>query len=249
MKAWEIASEVLLKIKQYAIVGMPLTELDNLAEHIILSHNAIPYNKGYKNDLGADTKAKEPFPSTLVCCVNSVIAHGHATEYKIRDGDTIVFDVGVKKDGLCGDCAFTLEFGNVENKNRRLVRYAKQTLQEAIKHIKAGVSVAEIGRVIEHYAALRGYIANQGFGGHGIGEEMHEDPYIPNYWMKEFENIYFEEGKMYCIEPILTFKDKWGIKAEGNDWAWVTSDGRRSAMFEHQILVTKTGCEILTTHI
>lgn len=244
--ACKIVQEVLLTLKEKAQIGTSLLSLDKIAEDMILSYNAIPYNKGFTGDTvdqehwQKEVKPTTPFPNALVCCVNSVIAHGNPTEYTLRDGDTVIFDIGVKKDDLCGDGAITVGIGTVENKHERLLRYARLTVLEGLKHIKAGANIADMGRAIEQYVTLRGYVVNQTFAGHGIGKEMHEDPFIPHYWTSQLSETYFEEGKMYCIEPILTFKDMWGARAF-NDWAWITRDGRRCAMFETQVLVTKDG--------
>lgn len=247
IQAWGIVVKTLLAVKERAIVGAKLSDLDAYAESIIKEYGGTPINKGYppEEKWQAEVRPTTPFPNTLVCNVNSVVAHGNATDYELRDGDTVVFDLGVKYDGLSGDAALTVLVGNVENHSDRLVRYARLTTLEGIKKIKAGASLAEVGKAMEHYASMRGYVINQTFASHAIGKEMHEDPIIQNYYVAENEEVFFEEGRMYCIEPILTYKDIWGMRAF-NDWAWVTRDGKRCAMFEHQVLVTKDGCKILT---
>lgn len=247
LTAWDIVVETLLAVKAKAVVGARLSDLDLLAESIIKGHAAIPINKGYapEEQWQAEVRPTTPFPNTLVCNVNAVVAHGNATEYELRDGDTVIFDLGVEFDGSCGDAAFTIPVGNVTNRHDRLLRYARLTTLEGLKHVKAGSRASDVGKAMEHYASMRGFVINQTFASHAIGKKMHEEPVIPNYYILEMEDVLFEEGKMYCIEPILTYKDIWGMRAF-NDWAWVTRDGQRAAMFEHQVLVTKDGCKILT---
>jgi len=242
MKPWEIVQKILLDIKNRAKIGMKLSELDVIAEVALFQQNAISCNKGYTGQDIWDEKVKpkDPFPTSIVCNVNSVVAHGHASDYVIRDGDTICIDLGVEKDGICGDGAITFGIGNVKKEHQKLLRYARLTTLEGITCIKAGQSMAEYGRIVENYAAKKGFVINQTFASHAIGTKMHEEPVIPNYRTTEYIGTYFEEGKMYCIEPILTYKDVWGMRA--GDWAFVTRDGKRAAMFETQVLVTKTGC-------
>jgi methionyl aminopeptidase len=250
IQAWDIVVEALQAVVSKTKVGTKLSDLDKIAEDIILSHNAKPYNKGYKGDPDwqKNLAPTTPFPNTLVVNVNSTLAHGVPTDYEIRDGDTIGFDLGVKHHGLCGDAAITINVGKTQNREERLVRYARLACLEGIKHVRAGVSFAEFGKRVENYIATRGFVVSQTFASHEIGEEMHETP-IANYYRKEYEDVYFEVGKMYCIEPLITYKDVWGMRAlsvTGNDWSWITRDGRRAAMFEHQVLVTEKGAKILT---
>lgn len=247
VNAWDIVVDALLQVKAAAKPDVSLVDLDKLAESIIVGYGAIPINKGYEPEekWQAEVRPQTPFPNTLVCNVNSVIAHGNATEYKLRAGDSVIFDLGVKFNNVCGDAALTVGIGELDNKTDRLLRYARLATTKGIEVIRPGVPLSTVGRVVEQYVALRGYVVNQTFAGHGIGAKMHEEPVIPHFYVSDFDEVFFEEGKMYCIEPIITYKDMWGMRAF-NDWAWITRDGKRCAMFEHQILVTKTGCKILT---
>jgi methionyl aminopeptidase len=249
MKAWEIVTEVHKALREEAKEGVSLLGLNFIAEKIVAGHGGICYNKGYRGapDWPEEHRPKTPFPTGLVVNVNSVIVHGIPNEYKLKSGDVVGFDIGVKKDGLCGDAGFTMGIGKIENKNARLIYYTRRALYEGIKHVKAGVNVKDIASAIERYVVTRGYVVNENFSGHGIGKEMHEPPFIPNYDSHALEDYFLKEGEMICLEPIVTFTSRKGVQA--GEWAWVTKDGKCSAFFEHQLLVTKDGCEILTKHI
>lgn len=247
MTSWQIVSEVLKKMQIQAQPGVRLSELDRLAEDYIIEQGGRPYNKGY---MGKDTwpengKPVKEFPFTLVVNVNSVIAHGFPSPYQLKPGDIVSFDVGVEKDGLCGDAAFTMGVPPVSNKNVRLLYYAKRTLYEGIKKVKAGANTRDIARAMEIYVINRGFVMNETFASHYIGKEMHGDA-IPNFTFPDYPNSVLKDGDMICLEPIITYEDRFGQKA--GDWAFVTRDGRNSAMFEHQLLVTKDGCQVLTDH-
>jgi methionyl aminopeptidase len=249
MKPWEIVSEVLRLVSSTARVRMATEELDKIAEKKIIELGGTPYNKGYKPEW-----AKTQFPATLCISINDELCHGIPGKRILLDGDIVSFDVGVKKDGLCGDGSLTIGIGNVSDRDERLLRYGKQTLMEGIKIIKAGIKISEIARVMEQYAGLRGYTINHVFGGHGIGKKMHEEPFISHVtWPEESKmgkagEYILKEGQMICLEPILTYEDKFGF-CSTDGWTWKTRDGKKSCIFEHQILVEKDGYKILTNHI
>ena len=229
--------------------GVKLTDLELYAFSLIKEFKAESYNLGYK-----PAWAATPFPSVLSTSVNNCIAHGIPTEYELKEGDLVNLDLGIKFNGVCGDCAMTVPVGQIENKHERLLRFANRACYMGIQQIKAGVSVADIGRAIETYAMQMGYVTNQVFSGHDIGEEMHGTGLvIPNFYsldaryIKHFGLKKLNAGQVVCIEPMLTFKDKRGIMAS-NGWSLYTGDKKYSAMFEHMILVKEDGYEVLTDH-
>ncbi len=247
MKPWQIVSLVLLELEKAAVPGASALDLNNLAEQKIIELGGIPYNKGYQPKW-----AKTPFPYSICVNINSEIAHGLPTANKIlKDGDVVSFDLGVKKDDLCGDAALTVIVGDQEKARgnaERLLRYTKRTLYRGIEMVKAGVTCREISHAMEYYASQMGYVTNLRMAGHGIGKEMHEYPRIPAAILEGMGDEVLVEGQMICLEPILTYRDRMGVyTADG--WTLKTQDGRNSAIFEHQLLVTKDGCEILTDHI
>ena len=173
----------------------------------------------------------------------------------LKQGDLLCIDVGVrdKETGQCGDSAITIPIGEVENKDERLLRYAKRALYVGIDMIQDGVDVRDIGHAIQTFAWQRGYRVNKAFSGHRIGEEMHMEPYIPHFhdlsedYDKAFTGV-LHEGDIVCIEPMLTYgKDDIGMRMQ-DGWTWATRDGKNSAMFEHMVRVEKDGATVLTTH-
>lgn len=247
-KPWEIVSEVLRLMSLTAGTGITTQHLNDLAEKKVLELGGTPYNKGYKPEW-----AQSPFPATLCTSVNDQMCHGIPSDYKLKDGDIISLDIGVKKDGLCGDGALTIGVGNISNRDERLLRYGKQTLMEGIKIIKPGVQLKEIAHTMEQFAGLRGYVINHVFGGHGIGATMHEPPFISHVTWPKGHKMAIEaehklkEGDMICLEPILTYQDKLGFPST-DGWTWKTRDAKKACMFEHQILIEKDGYKILTNH-
>lgn len=249
-KSWEIVVEVLNKLRERAIPGASCVKLDILAQKIIKENGGVPFNKGYKPKW-----AKTPFPSAVCFSVNNEIAHGFPTlddgsPKILKDGDIVNFDVGIKKDGLCGDAAITVGIGDISSRNERLLINAKKTLEEGIRNIKDGVKVGEISRAMETFAESRGFVLNKNLTGHGIGKEMHMEPRIFNFYALDNlgNNVILREGGMVCIEPQLTYKDRIGMQSD-NGWTILTRDGRNSAFFEHQALITKDGHKILTDGI
>ncbi len=244
MNAFEIVSLVLQKLYEKAKAGVYCRDLNNLAEKLVTENGGVCVDKNYfpkeLDDIPLNVRPKSPFPNAMVINVNSVIAHGiFQEEYKLRHGDTISFDIGVEKDGVCADAAFTMGIPSISVVNENLIKAAKLALEEGMKVVKAGANVKDISHAIEQFVVANGYVVNEAFGGHGIGSEMHQDPFIPNYTSRDQKDYFLKEGEMICIEPLLTFNDKFGMLV--NDWTVVTRDGKHSAFFETQLLVTKDG--------
>mgnify|MGYP003393011759 CR=1 FL=1 len=246
----KIVSHILKTLGSMVEPGVRLSDLEQMAEIMINKAGATSYNRGYH-----PAWTKSPYPAILCTNVNDGIAHNPPTNYKLQEGDIINIDLGIKFGSFCGDAALTVPVGQIENKHERLLRYAKRTLYEGIKHVKAGVEVWELGRVMGNYALQMGYVTIKSFTGHKIGFEMHDgDCYIFNYDPPEdikakYGHIKLEAGDVICLEPMLTFKDSMGKCDDPTGWAWKTRDGKSVAMFEHMILVKEDGYEILTDHI
>ncbi|MBV6514232.1 MAG: Methionine aminopeptidase 1 [Candidatus Omnitrophica bacterium] len=252
MKAYEIQSQVLKAMAGMAAVGVAVADIDKMAEEMIIGLGGKPYNKGYH-----PIYAATPYPAATCISVNNCIAHGIPNTYVLRSGDIVNFDTSVIKDGQCADAALSIGIGEVSNKNKNLLKYAKRVLYEGISVIKDGVSTEKLAEAI-HTAAIRyGYKINRRFIGHGIGSEMHMPPKIYHFMQTHAEQLsstprqpeYLHENQIICIEPILTYsKDDMGV-FDKEGWACYTTDGKPCAMFEHMVRITKTGCEILTDHI
>lgn len=243
----KIVSTILKQLSEMAEVGTRLTDLNVYCEELIATHGATAYNKGY-----LPVWASKPFPAALCTSLNDVIAHGIPTDYKLKEGDILNLDLGIKKDGYCGDASMTIGIGEIENKHERLMRYAKRALYVGIAEVTAGAQVTAIGDAIERYARQMGYVVNKAFSGHGIGEEMHQDPTIFHFDVgtqtkEKMQDIKLIAGQVICIEPMLTWKDTQGY-LDRDGWTYRTRDGKTSVMFESMVLVKEGGYEVLTDH-
>lgn len=244
-KPWEIVTDVLKLMAVEAKAGVTTKELDALAEQRIIALGGTPYNKGYQPKW-----SQTPFPATMCISINDELVHGIPSDRKLEDGDVVTFDVGVKKDGLCGDAALTVGIGKIRTRDKKLLNASKRALYAGIEKVKAGAKVSEISLCIDTCAQIYGFKTCISFSGHGIGKEMHEAPYVPNVRIpsKFLPDEELKVGQMICIEPTLTKLDRIGVRMI-DGWTFKTRDGSNAAMFEHQLRVTQDGCEILTDHI
>lgn len=243
-----VASTVAAQTGQKVQAGITTNELDLYAANLIEKLKAKPANLNYQPGW-----AKSAYPAVLCTSVNNEIAHGIPDDYVLKDGDIITIDLTILFNGVYGDCAITLPVGNVEEKHEKLIKAAKNSVYIAIEKIKHGAFITDIAQAVENYALSGGYFTSKVFSGHGIGEAMHEEPAIPFFYDEtlEFKNRFtgktLTAGQVVCIEPILTFSTRGGI-LQPDGWTVTTQDGKFAAMFEHMVLVTEDGHEILTDH-
>lgn len=244
MKAYEAISIILQEMAAMAQPGVKTIEINDMAERRIGELGATSYNKGYKHET-----ARAPWEFATCINVNSIIAHGRPGDYALQEGDIVSFDLGIKKDGECADAALSVGVGEIDNRRRRLLYYAKQTVYEAIKYMTSGMKTEDLARIIEMHASSRGYLVNRRFAGHRIGAEMHMKPNIYNTQEDTHNYGVLEIGQVYCIEPMLTpGKDNMGLFVDPDLWTCITGDGADSAFFEHMVEITENGPKILTTH-
>lgn len=241
MPVWEILSNILIETKSIAKEGITTAKIDQYIEKRILDFNTTSCNKGYK------PYGKKPYPAVSCISPNDVIAHGIPDNYKLKNGDIVTIDVGIKKDGLCADGAFTAIIGNVPERTRQLVNCSKLVIFEALKYVKAGADTMDITKAINSYVSLNRFVANRRLCGHGIGEQMHQLPKIYNAFGKDNKYSILEEGMMICIEVPMSIYDNEGMSLS-DGWALTTRDGRPASMFELMVRVEKNGATILTTH-
>lgn len=242
--AAKIVTEVLLELKTFTKPDVSLDMLDNLAERLILERGGTPYNKGYE-----PTWSEVPYPNTICCSVNHEIAHAPPRGRSLKTGDIVTYDIGVRYKTGCGDAALTVAVGKIDNRKTRLMRYALQTLYEGIKVVKAGAPLSLIGDTMDRFASLRGYTIIKEFGSHHIGKEMHEEPFLSNFYNKDDENKFLEEGKIICLEPILTPGNGMMAMNAEDKWTAFTTDYQPCAMFEAMMIIGKDKAEILTGHL
>lgn len=246
LTAPEIVTDVLKLVAKVAKEGITTKELDEIAEKRIRELGGRPFNKGY-----TPPWSKVPYPATLCTGVNDIIGHGIPSDYKLKSGDLLSLDVGVIKDGWCGDGALTIGIGKISKGDKELLRHGKQALYAGIEKIRPGVKVGEITEAIENYVHQSGYVVNYHLVGHGIGKKMHMKPYIPHVKTKKFGgklNRTLKLGEQVCLEPMVTKSDNQGF-LQPDGWTWKTRDGGKSVVFEHQIEVIVGGYRILTEHL
>lgn len=220
------------ELKKTLKPGITTNELNNIADKFIRSHGAIPSSLNY-----------EGFPKSICISVNDEVVHGIPSNRKIKNGDIVSIDITVRFKGYESDSANTYIVGNAPDNIVKLVENTKNALYEGLKLVKAGVKLNEVSKAIEDYAHLNGLSVVEELVGHGIGTSMHEDPDVPNFYTKS--TVVLKEGMTICVEPMLNLGKK-DVYLDDNDWTVKTIDGMPSAHFEHTIVVTKNGYELLT---
>lgn len=245
LPSYEIVSLILEDLVRFTKPGIKTIEVDKRAEELIERYGAKSYNKGYLPRWAAD-----PFPSVLCISVNSVIAHGIPSDYELKEGDLVNYDLGIiDSDGNCGDAAISVGVGEISTQNKRLLYYAYQTMMYGVSLLVPGANTETIARLINQYAALRGYKVNRSSAGHAIGKEMHEKPNIYNTNEASHNYAVLAADQVFCVEVPLTYgNDNMGF-VDSTGWVKRTKDGKPSAFFEVMVKVTKDGPVILTNHI
>ncbi|QVK21442.1 type I methionyl aminopeptidase [Mycoplasmatota bacterium] len=214
--------------------GITTNKIDALVEKIIISNGGTPSFKGYNG-----------FPSSICASINDVVVHGIPSNMKLKNGDIISIDIGVNYKGYHGDSAWTYPVGNISESDEKLLEVTKKSLFEGLKFAKEGNRLSDISHAIEEYVKPFGYGIVEDFTGHGIGSKLHEDPPIPNFGINGRGPI-LKSGMTLAIEPMVNAGTK-RVKIMVDGWTTKTIDGQNSAHYEHTILITKDGCEILTT--
>ncbi|PRY40919.1 methionine aminopeptidase type I [Spirosoma oryzae] len=214
--------------------GVTTKELDKVAETFIKDNGGSPSFLGYNK-----------FPASLCISVNDVVVHGIPGRYEVRDGDIISIDCGVKLNGYHSDSAYTYPVGNVSPAVRRLLARTKESLYMGIEKAVEGNRVGDVGYAVQTYAEKFGYSVVRELVGHGVGQNLHEAPEVPNYG-KRGQGPKLHEGMILAIEPMINFGKK-AIVQERDGWTIRTVDRKPSAHFEHTVAVRKGKAEILTT--
>ena len=231
--AGRLAAQALDAVAAHITPGVTTDELDRVGHEFLCDHGAYPSTLGYK-----------AFPKSLCTSLNEVICHGIPDDTALSDGDIINIDITAFIGGVHGDTDATYLVGDVDEESRLLVERTREAMMRGIKAVAPGRAVSVIGRVIEAYARRFDYGVVRDFTGHGIGTSFHSGLVIPHYddpgW-----NTVMEPGMTFTIEPMLTLGSI-DYEMWDDGWTVVTKDGMRSAQFEHTILVTESGSEILT---
>ncbi len=231
--AGKLAAQARELVGSYVAPGVTTDELDRIGHEFLCDHGAYPSTLGYRG-----------YPKSLCSSVNEVVCHGIPDSRPIEDGDIVNIDITAYLDGVHGDTNATFLAGDVDAETRLLVERTREALDRAVKAVRPGRRVNVIGRVIESYARRFGYGVVREFTGHGIGTAFHSGLIIPHYDEPRFDDEILP-GMTFTIEPMLNLgTHEWEMWDDG--WTVVTRDGRRSAQFEHTLLVTPSGAEVLT---
>ena len=223
-------------LKQFIKPGITTKELDELAEKFIKEHDGVPSCKGYQG-----------FPCALCVSINDEVVHGIPSKRKLNNGDIVTIDMVIGYHGYQGDAAWTYAVGSISDEKKYLMEHTEKSLYEGIKQVKPGNRIGDISNAVEEYATKHKLGIVKELVGHGIGTKMHEKPDVPNYG-KKGTGPKLKPGMVICIEPMLNLGTAdVGILDDG--WTIVTEDGKPSAHYEHTVLVTDTGYEILTPRL
>ena len=240
-EACRVASLAQKEIEKAIRPGISTYELDKIAEDTMRKNGAIPAEKGYPSGV----KGVPDFPGSICASVNDEVIHGIPSKRAIlKEGDIVSVDLVAYKNGFNGDCARTYIVGKVPASTQRLIDVTKQAFFEGIKFAKKGFRIGDISHAIEEYAKKYNLGVVKELEGHGVGSELHEDPEIPNYG-KPHTGPVLKKGMVIAIEPMLTLGSP-SIVILDDDWTIETEDYSPSAHFEHTVLVTNDGYEILT---
>jgi methionyl aminopeptidase len=232
--AGRLAAQALAECGKAVAPGVTTDEIDRIGHEFLLDHGAYPSTLGYRG-----------FPKSLCTSVNEVICHGIPDDRPLEEGDICNVDITAFIGGVHGDNNATFLVGEVDEESRLLVQRTEEALARAIRAARPGREVNVIGRVIESYAKRFGYGVVRDYTGHGVGEAFHSGLVIPHYDSAPDYDTVIEPGMTFTIEPMLNLGTPDWVQWE-DGWTIVTADGRRSAQFEHTILITEGGPEILT---
>lgn len=232
--AGQLAASVLTMIEPYVKEGVSTKELDVLChEYIVKELDATPSTLNHYG-----------FPACICTSINHVVCHGIPSEKQLKAGDIINIDVTVKKDGYIGDTSKMFLIGDVKPFAKKLVDVTQECLYKAIAIVRPGIQLGDIGHVIQQHAEKNNYSVVRELSGHGIGQAMWEEPTVLHYG-KPHTGLVLKAGMTFTIEPMINLGRK-EIKTLGDGWTIVTKDHKLSAQWEHTLLVTDTGCDILT---
>ena len=234
-KSSKIVATVLSEIRDLVKPGMSTLDLDKYAEKRIRDHGADPSFKGYHG-----------FPGSICSSINNEVVHGIPSKTKIiKDGDLLKVDTGAFFNGYHGDSCITICVGKTSDEAIKLSDVAQEALMLGIRQIKPQNKLLDIAGAIEDYVKANGFSIVEDYTGHGVGRNLHEEPSVFDFRTNDLPNVTLREGMTIAVEPIVNLGTKY-CKALRDGWTVITKDGNLSAQWEHTVLVTKNGYEILT---
>jgi methionyl aminopeptidase len=231
--AGSIVASAIQKLKEAIKPGLTTRELNRIAEDLITKKGAIPAFKGYRG-----------FPASICTSINQQVVHGIPGPYTLKDGDIVSIDIGTVYNGYYGDAAFTCGVGEVTAQARRLMEVTEQSLYEGINRMFEGNRLSDISYAVQSYVEKNGFSVVRDYVGHGIGQNMHEDPQVPNFGLPG-KGPRLKEGMVLAVEPMVNV-GSYHVKTLEDNWTVVTADSSLSAHFEHTVAITGNGPQILT---
>jgi methionyl aminopeptidase len=232
-KAGKIVALALEEVGKHVRPGVTTSELDKIAEEVIVSHKAKPSFKGYRG-----------FPASICTSVNSEVVHGIPGLRTLKDGDIISIDIGAEFDGYNGDAARTFPVGKISDEAMNLIRVTEESFFQGIQYARPGYRLSDISNAIQVYVESNNFSVVRDYVGHGIGRNMHEDPQIPNYGPPN-KGPRLRAGMAFAIEPMVNVGG-YEVYTLDNQWTVVTKDSSLSAHYENTIVLTDTEPRILT---
>lgn len=232
------AAEILRQVGDAIAPGVTTDELDELCHQLCIEAGGYPSPLNYGID--------PPFPKSLCTSVNEVICHGIPDSRRLRDGDIINLDVTLFREGVHGDTNATWAVGTADPESLRLIQVTKEATWHGIGAVRPGRPVSDIGRAIQDHAEGAGFSVVRAFVGHGVGKEFHTPPEILHYFHPRNDTV-MEVGMTFTIEPMISV-GAWEQRMWDDGWTAATVDGKRTAQFEHSMVVTEAGAELLTLH-
>ncbi|MBC8318565.1 MAG: type I methionyl aminopeptidase [Desulfobulbaceae bacterium] len=234
-EANQIVAQALALVRKNIVQGISTLQLDKLAEKFIREQKAVPAFKGYRG-----------FPGSLCVSINEQVVHGiPSKKVKLREGDIVSIDCGVKYKGYYGDAAITVPVGTIDQDTEKLIAVTRESLQKAILQVQSGNKVTDISTAVQEYVEKNGFSVVRQFVGHGIGQNLHEPPEIPNYVRKE-RSPKLMPGMVLAIEPMVNAGTA-DVRILKDGWTVVTQDKKPSAHFEHSVAVTENGPLVLSS--
>ncbi|WP_432188371.1 type I methionyl aminopeptidase [Streptomyces sp. Tue6028] len=239
-EAGQVVGRALTAVREAAAVGVSLLELDAVAHQVLRDAGASSPFLGYRPSF-----APTPFPAVTCASVNEAIVHGVPDHYRLRDGDLVSIDFGAELNGWVGDSAISFVVGKARAADVRLVETAERALAAGIEAAVVGNRIGDIAHAVGTVCRAAGYGIPDGFGGHGVGRRMHEDPPVPNEG-RPGRGLPLRHGMVLAIEPMLIGGGTDGYHAAPDGWTLRTNDGSRAAHAEHTVAITDAGPRILT---
>lgn len=238
-RSGQVVAQILQILRKEVRPGISTGQLNKLAEEETRKRNAIALFKNYPHPRGT-----RPFPGAICASVNEEVVHGIPGRRKLKEGDIISIDFGVMLDGFAGDAAVTVPVGDITPAVQKLLDVTEEALMKGIEQALAGNRLGAVSHAVQEHVEQAGFSVVRDFVGHGIGRSMHEDPPIPNYGKAERGPV-LQPGMALAIEPMVNM-GSYSVVTKMDDWTVITIDGKPSAHFEHTIVVSDQGPEILT---